>query len=238
MDVIELWSGGTKALVDIEGAWLTNLSDDKGDVLFPKRKLAALDGSKKVRGGSHVCLPNFGPGGLSGQPQHGYGRTSLWTVARQTQAEVTLELPQGSGGYEAMSSTLTYRLEDCSVMMTLKVINNGSERLRVAPGFHPYFRTQDDEGKVIINDQSYDLQDLAGTEFVTGDSLQVVLERRTVTLMSTELTTWALWTDQLSGYVCCEPTLGGYRFEADEPQDDEWVEPGQTRTYAATIRWS
>ncbi len=237
MDIIELWSGSTKALVSIDGGWLTNLSDDYGDILFPKRKLEAADGNKKQRGGSHVCLPNFGPGGLSDQPQHGFGRAMVWQVQQQTQSAVALELPQGDEEYQALSSILTYALDGASLTMTLKVTNNGNESLRLAPGFHPYFSLKEGEGQVHVNDQTYDVQDLADTEFFTSDSATLRLDRRTITIRSADLTTWALWSDQLGNYVCCEPTLGGYLFENDEPQASELLAPGESRTYQASISW-
>lgn len=206
-------------------------------MLFPKRKLTAADGSRKNRGGSHVCLPNFGPGGLSDQPQHGFGREMVWQVQRQTQSEVTLELPKGDEEYKNLSAMLTYALDGSSVTMTLKVINNGTDELRIAPGFHPYVSLQDGEGQVKVNEQTYDVQDLAETEFFAGESATLHLERRTVTIQSTELTTWALWSDQLGNYVCCEPTLGGNMFLEDEPQEHELLPAGESRTYRAKISW-
>lgn len=238
MDIVELWSGSTKALVSIDGAWLTNLSDDNGDILFPKRLLTAADGSKKQRGGCHVCLPNFGPGGMSDQVQHGFGRQMVWAVARQTQSEVTLELPNGDDEYPDLSSQITYALDGASIRITLKVTNNGSDALRLAPGIHPYFATTDGEGQVSIDDRRTDIQDLAGTLFYEGRSKQLALQKRTITMTSDDLTTWAAWSDQLGNYVCLEPTFAGYAFtDADEAPDDQLLQPSESRTYSATIQW-
>lgn len=237
MDTIELWNGSTKALVSIDGGWLTNLSDDNGDILFPKRLLTAPDGSKKQRGGCHVCLPNFGPGGLSDQSQHGFGRQMVWAVARQTQSTVTLELPNGDDEYADLSSQLTYMLTEASITITLKLVNNGASELRIAPGFHPYFAVADGEGQVTIDGETVDVQDLEGTLFSEGTSKQLALQKRTITMASDDLTTWAAWSDQLGNYVCLEPTYAGYAFLQDDPSDDQLLQPGQSRTFSASISW-
>src|SRR5688572_18264108 len=115
---IELWNGSAKAIIDPRGAWLTNLSDDHGDVLFPKRRLKAPDGTIKDRGGCHVCLPNFGPGGSSGLPQHGFGREMVWTTSEQFDNSVVFSLSSGRDGYENLSSVLRYRLDEGSLSIT------------------------------------------------------------------------------------------------------------------------
>lgn len=233
---IELWNGGAKAIIDPRGAWLTNLSDDFGDVLFPKRSLKTADGQAKARGGSHVCLPNFGLGGDSGQPQHGFGRTVDWEVSDKTESSVLLTLREGEGDYAAMSSLLTYQLSEQNLLMTLEVTNNGSENLRVAPAFHPYFAALGD-AEVKISGENYPLDELAETVFISGNAQELQTQNRVVNLASDTLTTWALWTDQLGEYVCVEPTLGGNLFVEPTPQEDEILHPGETKTYAASIAW-
>ncbi|MBI3889705.1 hypothetical protein HY312_04000 [Candidatus Saccharibacteria bacterium] len=238
MDIIELWSGSTKALVSIDGGWLTNVSDDYGDILFPKRQLTTEDGSKKQRGGCHICLPNFGPGGLSDQVQHGFGRQVIWEVGHKTQSEVTLELPHGDEEYPDLSSQLTYALDGNSIKMTLKVINNGSDSLRIAPGFHPYFATIDGEGQVSIDGERTDIQDLEDTVFHSGNDKTLKLDKRMITMHSDELTTWAAWSDHLGNYVCLEPTYAGYAFEdADDAPDDQLLHPDESRVYSVSITW-
>ena len=237
MDSIELWNGSTKALVSLGGAWLTNLSDDDGDILFPKRRLEAVDGTKKDRGGCHVCLPNFGPGGDSELLQHGFGRTSLWTLDSQSINTVTLTLDGGGVGYERLSSTLTYTLASRSMRMELIVQNRGNRPLRVAPAFHPYFALRANEGRVMIDGEPIDIQDLEDTLFLQGEEKQLQLERRTIRLASKNLSTWAAWTDRIGEYVCLEPTYAGNSFLLPTSDSDELLEPQNVRTYIAEISW-
>lgn len=233
---IELWNGSAKAIIDPRGAWMTNLSDDRGDVLFPKRKLNTIEGEAKVRGGSHVCLPNFGPGGDSGQPQHGFGRLMDWDITEQTANRVALQLEKGGQGYEKLQSKLVYDLGSSSITMELEVKNTGDEDLRVAPAFHPYFAVLGGE-EVKINGDVQPLEDLADTLFVTGDSQALELPLRKITLSSWQLPVWAQWTDQLGTYVCVEPTVGGYTFLEEAPNEAELLGPLEARKYALTITW-
>lgn len=234
---IELFRGETKAIIDPQGAWLTNLSDQRGDILFPKRTLQATDGSKKVRGGSHVCLPNFGPGGASGLPQHGFGRVKTWEVSERDDASVTLLLEKGEGIYETLGSTLTYELNEHRLVMTLEVANGGQQPLRIAPAFHPYIAVPRDSKEVMIGTEPVGLDDLNEAQFVTAEKQTVTTSQRTVTLKSKRLTTWALWTDQLGPYVCVEPTLGGFTFLNETPNAEELLDVGEVKTYQAVISW-
>jgi galactose mutarotase-like enzyme len=236
MDIIELYSGATRAIIDPLGAWLTNLSDDNGDILFPRRQLTAADGSAKTRGGCHICLPNFGPGGKSGLPQHGFGRVLPWRVIDHSDASATLLLQGGAPGYEGLQTTIQFVIKDSSLSMMLSVENNGSEPLRVAPAFHPYFSLTKGEGEVKVDERTHVLAELAGTEFEDGDGKTLVTPGRHIHVTSRQLPTWAIWTDMLGDYVCVEPTYGGYSF-LNAPAPGELLQPGASATYECTISW-
>lgn len=235
MDV-ELMQGSAKAIISIDGAWLTNLSDDNGDILFPKRKIALVDGNDKVRGGMHVCLPNFGPGGKSGLPQHGFGREMEWKVKARDEAKVVLELAEGKDSYKDLWSQLTYRLEEALLTVQLEVKNNGVSSLRLAPAFHPYFMTYG--GEVLLDGEPQDLNKLAEAQFFQGSGHELQLESRKITVSSEGLPTWAAWADQLGHYVCIEPSLNGFSFNEHEPLDSEMLAPGQVWSFSCTIRWA
>jgi glucose-6-phosphate 1-epimerase len=233
---IELWSGQTKAIVDPLGAWLTNLSDDNGDILFPRRLLKTVDGETKKRGGSHICLPNFGPGGDSGLVQHGFAREIEWTVGEKSDSIVTLTLERGEGEYVDMSASLTYQLSDCMLNVTLEVKNNSGSDMRVAPGFHPYFAIMGD-GPVLLNDEKQDLNELSVVRFTEADEQKLAVSDRVVTLKSEQLTTWAERTDLLGSYICVEPTLKGFAFLNDKPAAEELIVSGATKRYVFSIDW-
>jgi len=231
----ELWSGPTKAIVDPMGAWLTNLSDDDGDILYPKRAFQAPDGTKKDRGGLFVCLPNFGPGGSSGLAQHGFGRTQAWNVLDKTEASILLKLQPPEGEYAALNAILSYQLNDQLLMAALDLTNDGDRDLRIAPAFHPYFATG--EGVVKVNGEEQILDELADTVFVEGEKQDIEIDGRMISCESAQLTTWAKWTDQLGPYMCVEPTLAGYSFLNDASQPIELLKPGETRAFNLTLTW-
>lgn len=233
---IELWSGNTKAIIDPRGAWLTNLSDDRGDILFPKRSLKNSEGITKLRGGCHVCVPNFGPGGESGQPQHGFGREMNWTIQERTESTVALVLEHGSKGYESLRSVLRYSLGNSMVAMTLELINNGEGAVRVAPAFHPYFAIIGGT-TVLLDGEKMLLEDLSETRFISGGTQELTLPNRRLILRSKHLSVWAQWTDQLGPYVCVEPTVGGYAFLNAKPGNEEILRPGNSKEYSLEVEW-
>jgi D-hexose-6-phosphate mutarotase len=233
---IELWDGASKAIIDPRGAWLTNLSDDQGDILFPRRSLKTATGETKLRGGCHVCLPNFGPGGESDQSQHGFGRDMGWTVSDRTDSSVLLELDRGKGDYEKMSAELSYQLSEYALMVTLDVTNGDERDLRIAPAFHPYFMILG-TGDVLINGKKQSLDDIAEAQFISGQEQQLHLPGRSFTLYSQQLPTWAMWTDQLGSYICVEPSVGGFTFLNDQPAPEEVLRPDETKTYILKMQW-
>lgn len=234
---VELWSGDSKAIIDPKGAWLTNLSDSYGDVLFPRRQLADEADVKRTRGGSHVCMPNFGPGGQSGLAQHGFGRTSVWNTIDQTESSILLALDKGDGDYADMMALMTYQLADGVLLGTLEMTNNSDKPLRAAPGFHPYIVASQNE-PIVIDGVTYKPEELSETEFIDGAEHELITSAGMFRLRSDELHRWAIWTDSLGEYVCVEPTLAGFSFrDQPEPTEEELLPPGVSRQYGFSLSW-
>lgn len=230
---ITLHTDTTTATITTSGAYITSLADEHGDVFYPLQQLTIPDGGSKTRGGCHVCLPNFGPGGASGLAQHGFGRTSRWQVVEHTSDRVELVL-QGSDAYAGLESRLVYTVAEHQLAMQLTLANVGKEELLVAPAFHPYFAY---DGTLVLDGQSLtDLAPLADTIFVDGLTRQLATGLRTITLQSEELPRWAVWTDGLGSYLCVEPTHSGNSF-ADSPSRATVLVPGQTARYGVRVGW-
>jgi len=230
----EIWYEDSKAIVDLEGSWLTNLSDENGDVLFPRRTLIAPDGSKKIRGGNHVCVPNFGPGGKSGLAQHGFGRSSVWEVTDKTDQSLLLTLKEGEGEYRDVTSLMTHQMAEKMLLSTLEVTNNGPKDVAVAPGFHPYLMIGEDETSITVDGKKYELDELLEVIFITGNEHVVKTASATFTMKSDEMAVWGIWTDQLGPYICIEPTLNGFAFENGTA---EMLPPGKSRQYGFSMSW-
>lgn len=234
--MLQLTSREAKASVNPQGAWVEELTCDGQPLLFPKIELMNETGEKKSRGGMHVCLPNFGPGGESGLSQHGFGRISDWEVTHRDTDTVTLELQGPAPLYSSLQSKLTYILTGNSFMASLVLKNSGASVVRVAPGFHPYFFHRESETAVMINDRTYELDGLTEPEFIEAEAVTLKTSTRELKIRQSNLITWAIWTDELGNYVCVEPTYGGYRF-LDIPRPDEHLTPGSERAFSCTISW-
>lgn len=234
--MIVLINDAVRAVIDPAGAWVAELSVDNQAIFYPKTDLVNDAGEVKTRGGMHICLPNFGPGGDSGLPQHGFGRVLEWRVLSQAETNVRLVLEAPEGLYETLQAELSYELAENGLASRLSVQNTGTEALRLAPAFHPYFSLDPAETEIDLNGQKYQLAALAGTEFAEAESFDFTSDNRKLKLEQQGLPIWAIWTDQLGDYVCVEPTLGGYRF-LEAPKDDEMLAPGETKTYVFTISW-
>ena len=233
--MLSLKVGATQATIDPQGAWLASLMDGKTPILFAQTNIALPDGGAKQRGGCHVCVPNFGPGGESGLTQHGFGRVLPWQAVALQPDGVTLELRGGAPRYEGLISRLTYTLSDTTLEMRLTLQNTGETPLAVAPAFHPYFALPSSTQQVTVGERVYETAKLAGTEFVhDATHLVVRLGNRSLTLHSTNLPTWAVWTDQLGEYVCVEPTMAGNAFADGKPAQ---LMVHEYREHSLTIRW-
>lgn len=211
--IVQLSHKQYQAQIDTTGAWLIGFSSDEGDILFPRQVITYPDGSKKLRGGSHVCLPNFGPGGDSGLPQHGYGRIDEWSVDRRSDKGVALSLGEGRGAYASLYSQLTYHLDDEGLLMELTLINKGRESLVVAPGFHPYFNLKQQSASLEIGGIAYDINKITDAVVITQSSSSVHVGSSTFALRTEGLLEWVLWSDNPDSYVCIEPTSASFAFE-------------------------
>ncbi len=219
--------------IDTTGAYITELVVDGQPVLFTRQPIGS-----KLRGGSHVCLPNFGPDASGSLAQHGFGRTVEWELTRDEPAVKELTLPSSTGAYAGLQATLHYACDESSMLMRLVVSNAGDQPLRVAPAFHPYFAVPKDSD-VRLNGELLDLSAYAGTEYIEGAVHMLQIDGRTLRLCSDELTVWALWTDQAGDYFCVEPSLAGQSFSTDaKPGPRELLRPGELRTYNFTIGWA
>ena len=230
--IIELRSGDKKAIVDTKGGYLTNYADDQGDIIYPKRIIAAGGGEQKTRGGCHVCMPNFGPGGNSGLDQHGYGRTSNWDITESGDNHVTLGLA-GQGEYKDMPATLRYQISEQDLTMELILVNNGQRVLEIGPAFHPYFATGD---HLVVDGEPLDMDGYK--EMILSDAAQsrvVNTNGRTLVLKADSMPYWAQWSDRLANYFCIEPSYGGFTFVPENHRRLDMLQPGAIKAYSFTV---
>ena len=234
--MITLTAQSATATINPEGAWVESLTNGDVPVLFAKTELVSDSGDRKVRGGMHMCLPNFGPGGDSGLAQHGFGRTMTWHVAKVSDTSVTLTLQGPSPRYANLAATVMYAIFEDRLESTVTLRATGGTSIRVAPGFHPYFALSETDTAVSVNDHIYEISDLMGTKFIEAETLDIKTSGRHLVLKQQGLPVWALWSDLLGNYVCAEPTYGGYRF-LEAPHPEEYLAPETDRIFGCTISW-
>lgn len=192
--------------VDRQGAILTEYKVDGGDILLPRQK---IDGA--MRGGSHVCVPNFGPGGKSDQPQHGYGRNVKWQFSLVNDNGIYLRYMQRHGDFAGLETILAYELFEFGLQTRLLCINHSEQDFHLAPGFHPYFNNQTGQSSFIFDGKEYDARNLAEMKphRAKGDITIVELAHRRLRIRACWLNNFALWTASPDKYICIEPTLAG-----------------------------
>ena len=222
--------------VDAQGAYLTELLDEGGTPILFSR--TTIDG--KLRGGCHVCLPNFNTDASGKLSRHGFGRDVTWQVVRDEPEVQELVMPAVAGEYAGLQAALRYTYGQESgphLTVNLMVRNTGANRLRLAPAFHPYFAVNEGEA-VVLNGQTLDLSQYEGTEYIDGTTHDLQIGKRQLQLHSGELQRWALWTDSQAGYFCVEPTLAGPSFAStDAARANEWLAPDAVQTYEFRIYW-
>jgi glucose-6-phosphate 1-epimerase len=169
------------AEVYLYGAHVTSWKDNGKELLFLSSK-AILDGSKAIRGGIPVCFPQFaGQGPL---PNHGFARTSTWTVATDKSSPASGEGGSVSVTFALETSEATRKLWPHSFATELSVTlapsslqidwavhnRNQSEAFPFTCALHTYFAVHDIT--------SLGVHSLSGLRYIDKLSDQKVLEQK------------------------------------------------------------
>lgn len=149
-DVVNLEnSGGDSAEVHLYGATVTSWKCNGQEMLFVSQQ-AVLNGTKAIRGGIPLIFPNFGPWDVG--PQHGFARTSLWTVYQsskeengETSAVFVLEDNETTRNMWNNSFKLLYKVTvgNNHLNTTMTIENKGDKPFDFTTLFHTYFKVPD-----------------------------------------------------------------------------------------------
>lgn len=201
--------------IDPHGAYITSFKAGDQDIFFPKTQLD-YSGTSKNRGGSHVCLPQFGAPGEFNLMSHGFGREIPWQVVSQTEDNLTLLADRVTGEYEDLESRLSFALVDSELESILSVRNNGENPLAISPAFHPYFNVAGQE-EIKIDGETIDITDdkFADSVYVNSPKL-VETDLFNLELEYENLPVTVLWTDKKADYFCIEPTYNSISFSKGE----------------------
>lgn len=204
---IDLINKKTKLSLNSDGAYIEKFSYDKKDIFFPKFE-TEITGKKKTRGGSHPCLPSFGPSEINDLKDHGYARNRDWDLVEKSDKKVLLSLA-GECGYEGMDSFISYEVLDDGLAAEIKMVNKSLKDLPVAPGFHPYFKVGEDFKVEGLDFGDFNLED---TYFLDSSEISFKGESFPIKITSENFHKFAIWTDFIDSYRCVEPCYNGKSF--------------------------
>lgn len=230
---IVLKNATVRATVALEGGWLDTLTIRGTEVLYPKQTVLYENGIRKIRGGCHVCAPNFGPGGKSRLPQHGFARESLWSVISANTTAAVLSMTECPAEYRLVEFELVYELTNTGISIRLKAHNKSSEPVRIEPGFHPYFSTRG--GSVWSGMEPVKLEKLGDPLFLDKTPATVNIGGISYKVCSKGLPLWVLWTDLPLKYVCLEPTSSGFGFLQEPEVNNHLLMPDKREEWSITI---
>lgn len=210
----KLKKGGLELDLDLKGAWIKRFDKDGKHIFFPYKEME-IGGAHKLRGGMHVCAPNFGPDEILNElPQHGYGRDEEWKVIEEEENFIKVELA-GKASYENVKFTISYLLADDRLITEFVAVNEGEDTKLINPAFHPYFYTKDcnieiDDFTVVRDELPKPMTDENQNEtFKTSEfDLEIVGHQG--------VGTYIIWTDFADDYVCVEPTYNGMSFRDND----------------------
>ena len=219
--------------VNPEGGYVERYVSSGRDILFYE----LIDGKRR---GTHVCVPNFGPDETGQLAQHGFGRAITWQAEQSDDESVLLTYRHvKDDAWKGLFLSLEYRLFAGGLCMMLECRNESLQAQRIAPGFHPYFKVCENNTRLNVESESFDIALLGETQYRNyGDhSVKILIGSQQLTIQSRQLPLYALWSAHADKYVCIEPTLGGNRFLA-LARSDEWLASGETRIFECTIQTS
>ena len=165
---IKLRYGSTEASVSLDGAYVTRLSFDGQDILFPDGSYP-INGKEKRRGGMPPMFPYAGP--LENHPdwpQHGFARDMEWkdkTIYEDLEPQgILLELKSNEKTQKLFPYQFRDELEivlgENGFSYKLIVFNEGTKDMPIAPGVHPYFCLPTGElSDIETNIKGLDLED-------------------------------------------------------------------------------
>ncbi|KAL6772040.1 hypothetical protein ACKKBG_A28735 [Auxenochlorella protothecoides x Auxenochlorella symbiontica] len=146
--VVELQGpDGSSAKIHAQGATLTSwITPDGVERLFVSSKAKYQAGSA-IRGGVPICWPQFAMRGPLTQ-QHGFARTSTWTLASCETASVVFSLDETSAALPAdwtaaFHLEMEVRLGHKTMTQELRVTNRGDSNLTFTTALHTYLAVRD-----------------------------------------------------------------------------------------------
>lgn len=212
------------AEVNTNGGYIDSLKLGDKLIFFPK-VMVKIGDELKVRGGMHVCAPNFGVDKtLDKLPSHGFCRDRAWKIEDTNDSAIKLSL-EGEGDYEDTLFTLFYEVTNKSLFASIKIENQSQSDKIIAPAFHPYFYT--DHEDFVIHDVQINKEDLPDSIYNKSESQEFSSNDNHIMVKGiTNVNEFVFWTDFKGDYICVEPTYNSTAF-LDENKKTYKLSPGK-----------
>lgn len=214
--------------IDTEGAYIDSLKYKDTPIFFSKKE---IDG--KVRGGSHICYPQFSSGGKTGLENHGFGRSKIWAVVDNSESHIVLSLERQPGEYQGAIAKVYYRISGRNFIFKLVITNEANKDLIFSPALHPYFKLEEKD-TVLINGKELDLESHELYETMYMENIECLeTNKYIIKFENINLPIFALWTDNKEKYICIEPTYNSTSFARGEGFIK--LKPGETQEFGITL---
>jgi len=253
---IKLRYGSMESFVSPEGAYVTRLTVDNKDFLFPDG-FYLISGKEKRRGGIFPLFPYAGP--LEEHPdwpQHGFARDMKWkekTIYQDLEpSEVLLELKSDKETQKIFPyqfrNELKIALGENKLSCELTVFNEDNKDMPVALGFHPYFPLPSQK----LNDIKTNLDGLNLEKYQLGETLVLPIKPEVKInipqigeiemslagdFLKDKAQFW-FWTDSPEyNYFCLEPCsvpVGGFLKEDERIL----VSPGESKKFIMNFKFT
>lgn len=212
------------AEVNTNGGYIDSLKLGDKLIFFPK-VMVKIGDELKVRGGMHVCAPNFGVDKtLDKLPAHGFCRDRAWKIEDTNDSAIKLSI-QGEGDYEDTLFTLFYEVTNKSLFATIKIENQSQSDKIIAPAFHPYFYANHED--FVINDKKINKEDLPNSIYNKSEYQEFSSNGNHIMVKGiTNVNEFVFWTDFKGDYICVEPTYNSTAF-LDENKKTYKLSPGK-----------
>ncbi|RLA80067.1 MAG: D-hexose-6-phosphate mutarotase [Epsilonproteobacteria bacterium] len=150
-EFVEVENNSASAKIALNGAHIFDYQRVGEESILWLSEIADFEEGKSIRGGIPVCWPWFGMNKDTNLPQHGFARTSKWTLTNTNEidantTELTLTLNHSKESLELWKHkfelSLHVEISD-KLSLSLKTTNLDDKSFEITQALHSYFDISD-----------------------------------------------------------------------------------------------
>ena len=226
-----------------------NLYQHRGRFILGPARVVEVERELKVRGGTHWCLPQFGPdqrvGTVDRQPRHGFLREMPLHLFASGEAFAKFE---GKACVDPYDHDRHLRIEtEVEVLgrglnLSLCVWNRMEKAYPILPALHPFFAVPMGGSTLRLGSE-----EISHKEVPSKARIISKLEGKLGILLhgvgfveircSPTPTNVAVWSDNPKQYVCIEPLFASDGSYGKEAPEGLWLKPGEMQKWAVNFHF-